>query len=239
MRIDRRLTIIGIMLIVLSMTMATQYATTRVGYEYNIVHPSNADIRFIASDNSTDNITVLRVTGANGTNAQIKLHIGGNFSSGTNKTYTACFAIVNEEVFKVNITNVNVSIGGGMADYMQIWLHKNRTKLAGSETGYGAPVMLWDKGTAKKSGSTQGAWILGAGNTEPSNMNGTRSRTNWTDHNVRFSKYNGQAVNGTSDFVWVQISIDLPLAPAEGGAHTGSIYFHFEANRNGFGPQGE
>ena len=73
MRIDRRLTIIGIMLIVLSMTMATQYATTQVGYEYNIVHPSNADIRFVASDNSTDNITVLRVTGANGTNAQIKL----------------------------------------------------------------------------------------------------------------------------------------------------------------------
>ena len=46
MRLDRRLTLIGIMIIVLSVTMATQYATTKVGYSYSIVHPSNADIRF-------------------------------------------------------------------------------------------------------------------------------------------------------------------------------------------------
>lgn len=48
MRIDRRLVLIGVMLIVLSMTMATQYAVTKVGYSYSIVHPSDADIRFIA-----------------------------------------------------------------------------------------------------------------------------------------------------------------------------------------------
>ena len=54
MRIDRRLTFIGVMLVVLSMTMATQYATTKVSYTFGIVHPSNADIRFVGSDNSSD-----------------------------------------------------------------------------------------------------------------------------------------------------------------------------------------
>ena len=48
MRIDRRLVLIGVMLIVLSMTMATQYAIIRTSYNYSLVHPSNADIRFIA-----------------------------------------------------------------------------------------------------------------------------------------------------------------------------------------------
>ena len=64
MRLDRRLTLIGIMIIVLSVTMATQYATTKVGYSYSIVHPSNADIRFIGADNSSDGTMVLRVDGA-------------------------------------------------------------------------------------------------------------------------------------------------------------------------------
>ena len=146
---------------------------------------------------------------------------------------------MNEETFRVNITNINVSISGGATDYMQIWLHANRTKLAGDEAGYDPPVMLWDKGSAKKSGNTQAAWVLGAGNQDPSNMNGTNNRTYWTDHNVRFSKYNGQAINGTTDFVWVQISLDLPLDPVEGGAHTGSIYIHFEANRGPRGAGGE
>ncbi len=225
MRIDRRLTMIGIMLIVLSMTMATQYARTRIGYEYNIVHPSNADIRFVACDNSTDNITVLRLAGENGSTVQLKLHLGGNFSAGFNKTYTAAFAIVNEESFRVNITHINVSTTAG-EDYLQIWLHKNRTKLAGDDSG---SVFMWDKGTSK-SASTSTAWVLGAGNQNPNNINGTSGTTRWTTKGVRFTKYNGWAVNGSSDFVWVQISLDIPQSPAAGDAYTGAIYVHFQAN---------
>jgi len=52
--------------------MATQYAVTKVGYEFSIVHPSDADIRFIGSDNSTDG-RVLRVDGANGTTMFLSL----------------------------------------------------------------------------------------------------------------------------------------------------------------------
>ncbi len=62
MRIDRRLMLIGVMLIVLSMTMATQYAVTKVGYSYSIVHPSDADIRFIVYDKAPDNIYFTKST---------------------------------------------------------------------------------------------------------------------------------------------------------------------------------
>ncbi|MEA3458072.1 MAG: hypothetical protein U9R21_05280, partial [Candidatus Thermoplasmatota archaeon] len=62
MKIDRRLMLLGVMLVVLSVAVATQYATTKVNYSYSIVHPSNADIRFVASDNSSeDGNRLLRV----------------------------------------------------------------------------------------------------------------------------------------------------------------------------------
>ena len=128
MNISRRLMLIGVMLIVLSMTMATQYVTTKIGYSYSIVHPSEADIRFIGSDNSSDDIRILRMTGANTTSA-LELRFGGNISANQNKTYTCAFGIVNEENYAVNITHINVSAEGGTSlDYMQIWLHGNRTK---------------------------------------------------------------------------------------------------------------
>ena len=81
MRLDRRLTLIGIMIIVLSVTMATQYATTKVGYSYSIVHPSNADIRFIGSDNSSDGTMFLRVDGDNSSGSRnVKVKLGGNWT---------------------------------------------------------------------------------------------------------------------------------------------------------------
>lgn len=114
MRLDRRLTLIGIMIIVLSVTMATQYATTKVGYSYSIVHPSNADIRFIGSDNSSDVTRVLRVDGDNSSGSRnVKVKLGGNWTENYNKTYTAAFGIVNEERFNVTITHINVSTESG------------------------------------------------------------------------------------------------------------------------------
>ena len=144
MQLDKRLVVIGIMVIVLSVTMATQYATTKVGYSYSIVHPSNADIRFIASDNATDGIMILRVSGNNDSGARaLTLKLGGNWTENFNKTYTAAFGIVNEENLSVNITYINVSTTTGL-DYMQIWVHGDRDLIAGSD---GTSVMVWDKGT--------------------------------------------------------------------------------------------
>jgi hypothetical protein len=54
------------------MITATQYAVTKIGYEYYLVHPSKSDIRFIGSDNSSDNIRVLRVVGSNTTDVSLK-----------------------------------------------------------------------------------------------------------------------------------------------------------------------
>ncbi len=222
MRIDRRLTFIGVLLIVLSMTMATQYAVTRVGFEYNIVHPSDADIRFIGSDNSSDNIRVLRAV-SNDTNTAIKIVLG-DFFAGQNKTYTAAFGIVNEEPFAVNITHINVSTDEG--DYMEISLHGNRTLTASSDS---TSVKMWNQGSGV-SASTSTAWQLGPGDQNTSSMNGTDFETLWDDGaGIRYSVGNSTAINGSSDYVWVEVSVNLPQSPDTGGAHDGAIFVHFEA----------
>ncbi|MBN2065980.1 MAG: hypothetical protein JW771_04130 [Candidatus Thermoplasmatota archaeon] len=227
MNINRRLTLVGVMLVVLSMTMATQYAVTKVGYEYSIVHPSNADIRFIGSDNSSDG-RVLRVDGANGSSARVKLSFG-NWSANSNKTYTAAFGIVNEELMDVNITHINVSNTTG-ADYTQIWLHANRSQKIEDDAD---SVYMWSKNSSKNS-STTTAWTLAAGNGNPADMcadGTTQLSTPWDGtRNVRYSLNDANySISGTSDFVWVQVSIDIPAAPDAGGAHTGYIWIHFEA----------
>ncbi len=227
MQLDKRLVVIGIMVIVLSVTMATQYATTKVGYSYNIVHPSNADIRFIASDNATDGIMILRVSGDNSTgNRALTLKLGGNWTENFNKTYTAAFGIVNEESLSVNITYINVSTTAGL-DYMQIWVHGDRDIIAGSD---GTSVMVWDKGTLGYDASSS-VWVLGAGNQNAENMNngGAAINTPWNDTaNVRYSLSDVDAVNGTDDYVWIQISLDIP-AGALALSYSGLIWIHFRA----------
>ena len=230
MNINRRLTLVGVMLVVLSMTMATQYAVTKVGYEFSIVHPSDADIRFIGSDNSSDG-RVLRVDGANGTTVRVKLTLG-NWSANMNKTYTAAFGIVNEEMMTVNITHINVSNASGQADYTQIWLHANRSQNAVNDAD---AVYMWSKNDSKNASGTT-AWQLGAGNQDTSNMCAdavTQLNTAWdvAPGEVRYSLNDANySVSGTSDFVWVQISIDIPASPDTGGSHTGTIWIHFEAS---------
>lgn len=108
MRLDRRLVILGITIIVLRMTMATQYAITRVSYSFGIVHPSDADIRYIGSDNSSgDDQRVLQATN-NATSPTITIELG-DWMPNSEKNYTDAFGIVNEEQFAVNITYINVS----------------------------------------------------------------------------------------------------------------------------------
>ena len=241
MRIDRRLTLIGIMLVVLSMTMATQYATTKIGYSYNIVHPSMTEIRFIGSDNVSDGIRVLRVDGTNGSHAKIKL-LFGNLSSSYNKTFTAAFGIINEEIFAVNITHINLSIDTGVPDYMTVWLHGDRDTIAGSD---GTSVYMWSK-NASQNGSGTTAWTLARGdqnyNTMASNASsGSTITTLWdTTAHVQYSLSNVDArpadgsdtdhsLANASDFVWVQISLDIPADPTGADAVTGTMWIHFQA----------
>ncbi|MEM0493111.1 MAG: hypothetical protein QXS02_04050 [Candidatus Thermoplasmatota archaeon] len=250
MKIDRRLTLLGVMLIVLSTIMATQYATTKVGYTYNLVHPSNADIRFVGSDNSSDGIRVLRVEGSN-TSATAKVTLDlGNWASGTNKTYTAAFAIVNEEIFAVNITHVTVknatSGANSVQNYLQIWLHSNGSLKASDDP---ISVFIYNNGSQNGYSSATTAWRLARGDANASTMrhqaNSTVGQilTPWDGiahvrftHNLTGAKDKavpigelGRTYNNASDFVWVQISINIPHGVLRGNT-TGIIEFHFKAD---------
>ena len=179
----------------------------------------------MGSDNATDGIRVLRAESGNTT---LKLNFG-DLTKGVNKTYTAAFAIVNEENFSVDITDIEVSPTSG-ADYLQIWLHGDRDKKAAEDA---SSVFMWDKG-ASKNGSSTTAWTLAAGNSNPSNMcadGSTQLNTAWDDTaGVRYSTNDANnSVSGTSDFVWVQISIDIPASPDQAGTHDGTIWIHFQA----------
>jgi hypothetical protein len=228
MKADRRLTILGVLLIVMSMTMATQYATTKVGYEYAVVHPSDADIRFVGSDNSSDSSgRVLRVDGDNSSGQKnVKIALG-NWSPNSLKNYTAAFGVVNEEGFTVNLTYVNVSGTGGT--WMDIWIHGDRETDVSSD---GTAVQVVSAG-ATTSGPTATMWQFGAGNGDSSNMceDGiTQLDTLWdSDAHVRYSINNANdSINGTSDFLWFQVSLDIPSNAAD-GSYSGTIWVHFEA----------
>jgi len=230
MRIDRRLTIIGVMLVVLSMTMATQYVTTTIGYTYAIVHPSNADIRFVGFDNSTDQIRVLRTGSGTNTSGQLNLTVSfGNVSELQNLTYTAAFGIVNEERFTVNITHIYVNTDDGN-DYMEVWLHSNPNVMATVEQAANR-AHVWGSGGPMGFSNSTTVWQLASGNGNPNDLNGTSSETEWDERAyVRYTNdTSAWAVNGTSDYVWVQISLVIPDG-ATIGRHTGTIVFYFEAD---------
>ena len=240
MKIDRRLTMLGVMLVVLSMTMATQYATTRVTYSYAIVHPSNSDIRFIGSDNSSNGgVRVLRVSNNASGSKFVTMELG-NWSPNQEKNYTAAFAIVNEEPFPINITYVNIS---GVRDtYIDIWVHGNRStdipdELNGDLNGDGpaaTKASLIIAGVAQGTSASR-PWKLAAGDGDPSTMNtgagGGGLNTPWDQAgaNVRYSISNEPAVNETSDFVWVCVSIDIPSTGTDVSSATGGITFHFQS----------
>ena len=229
MNVKRRLALLGVMLVVLSMTMATQYATTKITYRYSIVHPSESDIRFIGSDNSSDGWRILRIDGTNGTSDQdLKIELGGNISADQNKTYTAAFGIVNEEEYNITITHINVSAQGDNDDYMQIWLHGDRSARAEDDA---TSVFMYD-GTddGSKFSSTSSAWGLYKGDQDSSSMDGGNLATPWdyasTSH-VRYSiDDTTDAANNTDDYVWVQISLDIPPDADSDHTFTGVVYVH-------------
>ncbi len=229
MKIDRRLTLLGVMLVVFSMTMATQYASTRMTFSFGIVHPSNADIRFIASDNSSaDAKHVIRVNDNSSNTAKyLELSLGDWFPNSM-KNYTAAFGIVNEEQFAVYITNITVA--GTNADYIDIWLHGNRTSQASTDTG---SVHAVDGGASSFTRDNK-IWQLAAGNGYPSNMSAdgtTQLNTVWDDTTGMRYSYNNVnfSVNGTADFVWVEVSINIPSDADVSQSGSGTVYVNFKA----------
>jgi len=246
MRIDRRLTLLGVMLVILSTVMATQYATTKIGFSYGIVNPSMADIRFVGSDNSSDGIRLIRCASSNDTGL-ISINFG-NFSAWTNKTYTAAFAIVNEEPFAINITDINVTMisPANQPDYLQIWLHSDGDKDITQDSTY---AFMWNNGT-KIGDDSPTRWILGPGDqnyyTMQSNVSDALTVINpkWDDtaklYNVTPEidpAVNGSTtawnrlVNFSSDYVWVQISLNIPktVDATSIAQHYGTIWISFEA----------
>ena len=238
MRLDRRLTLIGIMIVVLSMTMATQYATTKVTFSYGIVHPSTADIRFMGSDIcGEDGTRVLRVT-TNGTGTQYVSINLGDWMPDSKKNYTAAFAIVNEEQFYVNITHVNIT--GTNTSYLDVWLHGDRD--ANAETENGA-VQVVREG-AQLYSSTDTVWTLATGDGDPGTFcndtiwtdgameGGTQQACIWdSTANVYYSTNDdNNSVNASSDFVWVQVGLEIANDAALVADATGTIYIHFKAS---------
>lgn len=234
MKVRRRMCIIAVLFLVLNMVIATQYATLKLAYEYGIAHPCDASIRFIGSDNSSDGKRVLRVAGSNVTNVQLKLELGDGYSSGMKKTYTAAFGIVNEETYPLNITHINVSSSN--YTYLKIYLHGNRTANANSTVNDPTSVFMWNNNTIVNASNTT-AWTLATGDENStgmcyntSNRVATTIPTPWdnTSH-VRYSRNNSDAESGISDFVWVQIVIDIPDKVDAIGTHSGMIWIHLES----------
>ena len=235
MKVGKRLGILAVLFLVLNMLIATQYAITKVGYIYTIVHPCDASIRYIGSDNSSDGIRLLRVLGDNETNVQLILKLGDWYSTNMDRTFTAAFGLVNEEKHHVNITHINVSSEN--YTYMKIWLHGNRTANANSNLTDPSAVFMWNNNTIINESNTT-AWTLAAGDENSSQMcyNYTDREncsipTPWDETaHVRYSVNNTDAVSGLSDFVWVQITISIPESVDFLGPHTGTIWIHLESD---------
>ena len=232
MRIDRRLVIIGVILIVLSMTMATQYTVTKVGWSVSVVHPSDADIRFIAYDKAADNIYLLRVLENTSGDQDMTIPFG-NISVGQNKTYTAAFGIVNEEEYAVNITHVNVSADSG-TDYIQLWFHGAPNLTAENDA---TSVYAWDGAEWNDAGSYSASttiWQLAAGDGDRTTINGTTTTGNSTYWNeqahIQYATIGFPAVNQTDDYVWVQVSLNIPDTADTTATFNGQIWIHTSAD---------
>jgi hypothetical protein len=233
MKVSKKWLIVAVLFLLVNMIAATQYAVTKIGYDYYIVHPSDADIRYIGSDNSSDGIRVLRVVGDNITNFGVKLAFG-NLTINQTVYYSAAFGIVNEEKYALNITHINVSSVN--YTYLKIWLHGDRDANANSTFNDNSSVLMWDNNTVVNTSNTT-AWILAAGNRSSSDMCYNVSdrvnssiNTTWDEiAHVRYSKNNTNAVSNLSDFVWVQVAIDVPNNVDRLGYYSGTIWIHFEA----------
>jgi len=234
MKVNKKLMTLAVAFLLLNMIVATQYAVTKIGYSFTLVHPCDASIRFIGSDNSSDGIRVLRVSGSNTSNIQLTLRLGDVYSANMEKTFTAAFGIINEETYSLNITHINVSSDN--YTYMKIYLHGNRSANANSTDSDNSSVLMWDNDTAVNASNTT-AWILAPGNASSTDMcYNTSDRANcsiptpWDETaHVRYSTNDSAATSNLSDFVWVQITVSIPESIESTGGREGTIWIHLES----------
>ena len=96
---------------------------------------------------------------------------------------------------------------------------------------------MWNNDTCMNLSNTT-AWTLAAGNEKPKDMcYNVSDRTNcsinttWDEiAHVRYSLNESNAVSNVSDFVWVQVAVDIPDTADGWGYHSGTIWIHFEAD---------
>jgi hypothetical protein len=234
MKISKKLLVLAILFLMLNLVIATQYAVTKIGYEYTILHPSDTSIRFIGSDNSSDGIRVLRVKGDNTSNVRVYLELGTVYTTNMIRTFTAAVGLVNEEAYPVNITHINVSSAD--ATYMKIYLHGNRTGDASNATMDPDAILMWNNGTVVNE-STTTAWTLREGNNNTHDMCfNVSDRTNYSTNtswdetaHVRYSVNDTIAVSNVSDIVWIQITLDIPETVDLFGTYTGTLWIHLES----------
>jgi len=235
MKVSKKLTVLAVLFLIVNLVLATQYAITRVGYEYYILHPSDANIRLIGSDNSSDGVRILRIIDSNTTNVGVYLRLGDKFSTNQVTHFSAAFGIVNEENFTVNITHINVTSLNHT--YMKIWLHGDRDANANSTVTDSTTVFMWNNNTVVNASNTT-AWTLAPGNENPNNMcynytdrTNCSINTTWDETaHVRYSINDTNANTTLSDFVWVQVTIDIPETADSIGLHEGLIWIHLESD---------
>ena len=235
MKFRKKLLILAVLILILSIVLATQYAVTKIGYHFYIMHPCDANIRYIGSDNSSDGLRILRVIGSNTTNVGVKLELGMNISINQRYIYSAAFGIVNEENYSLNITHINVS--SSTNTYMWIWLHGDRDANANSTVTDNSTVLMWGN-ESQQNVSNSSVWTLAPGDSNPNTMcYNTSNRasstvdTPWDEiSHVRYSLNDSNAVSGLSDFVWIQIELNIPTDVDALGEHIGYIWIEFEAD---------
>jgi hypothetical protein len=236
MKVKKKYLILAVLFLILNLITATQYAITDVDYHYPITPPVtppyDPDVRYIGSDNSSDGIRVLRVIESNSTNTALTLRLG-NIPPNMKKTYSAAFGIVNEKAHPIKITHINVLSNNN--SYLKIWLHGNREVNADLATNDTTTVLMWDNNKTVNASNTT-AWILAAGDSNPETMCYNVSDrlkstidTPWDQKaQVRYSTNNSNALNGVSDFVWIQITVDIPGDIDALDIHMGTIWIHIE-----------
>ena len=219
---------------VTTMAVATQFAITDVQYEYEIIIPVVPDygVNYIGSDNSSYGVRVLRADQSESDSYKIVL---GNVSTNYQWIYSAAFGIVNEDKLAKHITHIEVLSSN--STYLKIWLHRDKDSNANNVSNDPTSILMYDNGTVVNASDTV-AWILAPGDTDAkticSNITNRKRYTNMTSWDetagVRYSLNNTDVKSEISDYVWVQVELNIPPSVSTTEVHTGSIYIHFESD---------
>ena len=156
MKFNVRYLILGILLVISTMVVATQFALSDRTYQYRL--PYDPGIWYIGSDNSSDGIRVLR-TDQNSETGDLKIVLG-NVSTQQQMCYSAAFGIVNENPFCMNIAGITAS--SSTPTYLKIWLHGDRHANANNLSDDPTSVLLYDNGTIVHP-LNKTAWTLASG----------------------------------------------------------------------------